>query len=318
MKIVKLILVLSPLVVILLLFNYTKRGIIAKVKGPNTEEMVDRQFQNVLNKNFDILILGNSRTFQAIDPASLDKKAYNFSFNSDTYHHYFYKLKWLKEKNVHFKNVILGVDYFEFSRLINDNTRYYKKYFDSSFLAPYDSINNPKWNLINFDPINQKVNKYMNENYTQLIFPYFEGIKQCIHPNKNLKIPYLTDFGFSGTYNHNEINNDYSRDSTILNFQLDYFNKTLEFCKSGKIGIILIIVPFHQKGLVSYTESQMKKFDEFYKKYALDYGGQYLNFSRNLRGVFKDADYENESHLNVYGMRKFTVILNDTLNSIIK
>ncbi|WP_461488949.1 hypothetical protein, partial [Pontibacter sp. HJ8] len=68
--------------------------------GPTTKAQIEQSFENALRKDYDMLILGNSRIYRGINPEKFSTNAYNFAHDDDSYNQMYYKLKYvLADKN---------------------------------------------------------------------------------------------------------------------------------------------------------------------------------------------------------------------------
>ena len=63
--------------------------------GPSTEEQITQSFSNALEKDYDLLVLGNSRLYRGVNPDKFQLATFNFSHDDDTYIKIYFKLKYL-------------------------------------------------------------------------------------------------------------------------------------------------------------------------------------------------------------------------------
>ena len=60
----------------------------------STQDQLEISFNNVLQKKFDLLMLGNSRIYRGLNPDKFSIDSYNFSHDNDSYNQLYYKLKY--------------------------------------------------------------------------------------------------------------------------------------------------------------------------------------------------------------------------------
>jgi len=262
--------------------------------GPNTEQQISQSFSNAINKDYDILILGNSRIYRGINPDFLIRKAYNFSHDNDSYNQMFYKLKEvLKKKEI--KLLIIGVDYFQFSFISNTRNYVYYDYFDSEYQKDFEETN-----------ISLKT-KYL----IQLINP--KRIIEILKSKGTISI--LKENGQyikPGIANEKQLSFNSMK---MLPLQKRYFNEILKLCKLNNIDFFLLMPPSRKKELDNFTMNEKKKFNSFISKTASKFGGKYYNFSNS--NDFSMSDFTDITHLNEKAADKFTKIVNDSIKPFI-
>lgn len=271
-------------------------GKVRKLNGPNYEEQIEISIKGVSSEHYETIALGNSRMYRGINPHKLDSKAYNFAHDNDSFNQIYYKLLYLKKIDKLPKEVLMGVDYFQFSVFSDTRNHVYKRYFDSGYMKDYD-----------FD-LNNSFNNYMTftQNRIYLWLDWLQGLKEY-----NLEeVPYMTDRGQYVLYGVAKENDKVTRESTILPLQENYFEKILEFCEENSIKLNMIMMPTRANELESYSEETIKEFDEYFKSKESE-NVRYLNFARDVR--FTLEDYQDKTHLNKDGADKFSEILNETM-----
>lgn len=263
--------------------------------GPSTRQQITFSFKNALENDYEILILGNSRTYRGLNPDCFTKKTFNFSHDNDSYNQIFYKMVFLDSHNKDFDYLILGIDYFQFS--FNSRTRdyIYIDFFDKSYS---EDLNAKSFKLkLNYYLDNANPNKLLSL-ITKESTPFLKENGQYIKPGKAIE--------------RDKIERDINR----LKFQEDFFKKTIDFCKSKNIKVFIVMLPTRINELSLYTEKEIKEFNDYIESF-LDYKTIfYLNFSEN-KG-FNTEDYTDITHFNENASNIFSKILNEDILKLIE
>jgi len=116
--------------------------IISQIHGPSTEQQIRSSFKNVITEEkYDLIILGNSRTYRGLNPEFFDFNTFNFSHDNDNYNQIFYKLKFLLQENIQFDYLILGTDYFQFNYKSGTRNYIYGDLLSNEYLEDYEEDN---------------------------------------------------------------------------------------------------------------------------------------------------------------------------------
>ena len=279
----------SVLYILFFLFLLPRLMVISQ--GPNIKDQVDQSFKNALNRDYDILVLGNSRTYRGINPDLIEIPTYNFSLDNDTYNQLYYKLKYLKTNNKKFKALILGMDYFQFS-FISDTRNYaYASYFDSDYLNDYPSKN------------------YVLLYHLRKLKPNrAEGLR---FPRKNR--PYLKQNGQFYREGKATPNDRANRDISRKEIQVKYFENILNYCAENNIKVFLLFLPTRENEMKSYTDNQIKEFHNFLDQYLTE-NVFLLNFTNDT--TYSIDDFADITHLTPKAADRFSKQLNDTIMAI--
>ena len=105
--------------------------------GPSTKEQIMTQFDAVKNQNYELCILGSSRTYRGINPALLSIKSYNFSHDNDAYNQMYYKLRYLIEERKNPDYLILDIAYTPFTHFSDTRNYIYADYFSDEYMRDY-------------------------------------------------------------------------------------------------------------------------------------------------------------------------------------
>lgn len=263
--------------------------------GPSTKQQITYSFNNASNLEYELLILGNSRTYRGINPEKLSYTSFNFSHDNDSYNQIYYKLKYLIDVEKDIKYLILGLDYFQFSFKSDTRNYVYADFLDNKYMDDFEesSVFVKKMDYY-FSNINPKkiLSLYPKENK-----PFLRENGQYIKP------------GFA-----NETDT-ITRDMNRLDFQIKYFDRILSLCDKKSIKVFIVNLPTRQNELNSYTNNEIDEFDNFIKSYVDNKYVFYLNFSK-FEG-FTTKDYTDITHFNENAANHFTEILNKKIMGII-
>ena len=69
-------------------------------------EQLRVSFNNVLQNDFDLLLLGNSRVYRGVNPDKLSVSSYNFSHDNDGFNQLYFKLEYLEKRNISYKRLL--------------------------------------------------------------------------------------------------------------------------------------------------------------------------------------------------------------------
>lgn len=274
--------------------------IIKKTGGPTTLNQIKQSFSNALKNKYSLVILGNSKTYRGINPDIINIKSYNFSHDNDSYNQIYYKLLWLQENKIKIKYLILGVDYFQFSYISDSRNYAYNQYLNSDYKKDF-----PKSNLITDFYKKTEILQISRLQYLKNIF------------NPDTLNTYLKTNGQYIKPGYATIND--SSDSKIIRIKIQeiYFSKILDNCKRNKIQIFLCMLPYRNKVLNSFNKEEILEF-EMYLSNMIKLKNEktiYLNYSSQQN--WKLEDFTDIVHFNESAANRFTMILNDTINSIL-
>lgn len=265
--------------------------------GPSTQTQIQLSFENSLKRDYQMLILGNSRLYRGFNPDVFALKTYNFSHDNDTYNQLYYKLLYLKKHNKHFQYLILGIDYFQFSFLSNEKNYIYINLFDEDYLRDYSS------NSKGFETIKYKLLYYLD----------------MINPAKLRKLAikrraFLKENGQYICFWIASPNDNIKREYNRIPIQVDYFEKILRECNQNKITVFLVMPPLRENEYRQYLKDVLDEYENFFNKHTSD-NCFYLNYS--LNHDFKLEDFADITHLNETAADKFSRRLSDDIINLI-
>ncbi len=264
--------------------------------GPNTKQQILRSFENVTEKQFDLLILGNSRTYRGINPDLITLPSYNFSHDNDSYNQLYFKLKYLESHGIKYKFIVLGVDYFQFNFLSNTRNYVYNIVFDDEYTKDYksalDCYANLKYYLNSINPKQLRGLKWSNNN-----IPFLRVNGQYIVPESNVGEELIT------------------RDISRLDIQVNYFHKILNHCRNNDIKVFLLMMPTREKELKSYSLEARSEFDLFINR-QIDYQVSLINLTNDTS--YTPKDYADITHLTPKAADRFSIQLDTILQELIE
>ena len=263
--------------------------------GPDTEKQIRVSFKNVLKKEYETLILGNSRLYRATNPDFFSKKTYNFSHDNDTYNQLYYKLIYLKKNGKKFKNLILGVDYFQFGFISDTRNYIYGDLLGKGYLSDYKTSYYTYYLKNKLDNINPK------------------RLKLLFNAKKNALIRDNGQFILPGKAKESD---KIIRESIRLDIQINYFEKIIQYCNHNNIRVFIVMLPVRGNELKSYKKKYLSEFDLFLNKYKSKKPSiTILQYTYDKSYTIND--YTDITHLNENAANRFSKQLNDTIQKII-
>lgn len=258
--------------------------------GPNIEQQVNSSFKSAATRNYDMVILGNSRLYCGANPDQFAIPTFNFSHNNDSYNQLYYKLKWILNQKKKVKHVILGIDYFQFGIFSDTRNYVYGQWFAPEYLQDYRQKN------------------YWLAHHVDLLRP--EKIQNLV-----LRPIYKHDLKPNGQFvrvGQASADDFIKREPKRLAIQVKYFEQILQLCKEYDITVFICMPPLRSSEYKQYTEIQKKEYRDFLSPY-LNCRIRYLDFSTNP--AFTLDDFVDISHLNQKGADRFSKMLSDQILS---
>lgn len=288
----QLIIFFIPLLIIFVLLEYAIRQI------PNTYKYKNEwmlQHADSLNT----LILGNSHCMSGIDPFFLTHKAFNFANSSQDLERDYFILTKYEEIYTELKYVILSFSYCTLQDRMDYTDKSRLKYY--GIYMGYDKY---KYSVEITNSITyEKIKEYLKGNTSQYSPLGFRVNDTSI---ENLGIS-----GIKAAKRHT-LNN---RESIAEN--LIFLDKIIRFCDSKQIKLILVTTPTYPSYYEHLNEQQLDLLFSTAKEKVDNYPNiLYLNFLKDDR--FDDIDFKDGDHLSKQGAEKFTKMLKDSIDYILK
>jgi hypothetical protein len=291
---------IGPAIAYVSLSLYVLPDLIEKTQGPSTSFQIKKSFKNALLRNYDLLILGNSRVYRGINPDVLEVKSYNFSHDNDNYNQMYFKMKYLEKNKKKLKYVIIGVDYFQFSFIADTRNYVYSDLFSEEYNSDYNSLSANSFN-------------YLLQATNILKVERLKYLKNLFIKNQTLI--YLKENGQYIRPGKAKISDKHFYSIKRLPIQELYFKKILNYCRENGIKVFLCRLPARNNALLNYSKADMVEFDRFISKHV-NSNIHFLDYAHQPGwGV---EDYTDITHLNEKAAERFSKQLNDTILQIMK
>jgi len=261
--------------------------------------------------NYDMLIMGSSRTKRGIFPyyfynyAKLKAKNIAGNVRSAKFNYYFYRKyrQYVKAPKI----VIYGIDYFIFK--LNTNPKW-MQYFKGK--EQFSTIKTE--GILTLITNKEQIDVFINN----LIKRFNEKIVNKFKPNKK-NPPTIDDFiGFKGKIRSNRFGLTPFKKIKYKGFpglEGYYFKKLLEELYKDRVTVVLVYIPDYigtyktnfQKKLLRKDIGKLSKL--FNNIHILDYNDP-SKFPLSNKNFFIDGDYgSTNSHLSIQGAKKFNRML---------
>lgn len=262
---------------------------------PSTLQQIDKSFKNAITRDYDLLILGNSRMYRGINPDEFSIKTFNFSHDNDSYNQLYYKLKYVIKKHK-ISYLILGIDYFQFSLFSTSRNYAYGDYLGEEYLLDYSKRNLLRLKL---------------DHYISTINPK-NFMAAIVNMNSMATLRDNGQYIVPGIAKEDDF---ISRKINRLEIQETYFDRIIGLCKNNNIKVFLVMLPVRSNELNSYSKNEIAEFESYINKKVDKENVFYLNFSTNNN--YRTEDYTDITHLSEKGAIKFSKMLNDSIVNII-
>ena len=261
-------------------------------------------------KDVETIVLGSSHSFYGIRPEYLDGNAFSLANVSQDISHDLFLLKYWEGQYNSLKTVIFPVSYFTwFGKGLQYGTesyrcRYYKMYMDSDDY-PTLSLNNLE--IADFRTAKGKLKKLL----------------------KSEKDPGVDKYGWGNTYllsrkDMIQWNDGSEAEAAILRHKAKSWDNILanylklgelaDFCSSHDVRLILITFPCWSSYTDGLDPMQLEKMYEITNRFKKEYHVPYLDYLKDSR--FEADDFFDSNHLSDVGAIKFTMILNQDIESL--
>lgn len=296
-KIRKIFVYLIFIIVFIFLFNKISILLIRKGNGYGTDIL---NFYQQKENSIDILVLGSSHAYSAINPYQIEEKtglkAYDFCTQQQPiWLSYFYLKEALKTQSPKYIVVELHMavfgDYDYAKESVNRDAIDKMKF----------SLNKLEAIKASVDPKEEKLSYYFN------IIKYHSRYKEL--KDEDYKTAFLGETvdnkGYVAlpkkdcVFNKNTINTD--EEEILYSKNLRYLKKIIALAKEKNIEIILVKTP------AKYKEPEIKKLN-YINRLALSENILFLNYVKNIDTINLDFnnDFHDQGHLNKEGSKKFT------------
>lgn len=259
----------------------------------------------------EILILGTSHAQNALNPDFITKKSANLAFAGQTIEINYFLLEKYINQMPNLKMVVFEVSphaiYMKFDEDEGNGHAYANLYDIFYKVSPY-SIKNYSFLFSNF--------KFFSGIYFDYINPY--GIKYIIDKNGFIVNDYYDRF-YNLNYDTKKIedsfvmNHGFNR-KDLLPLNKLYINKAKDLCQKKGVKLLFITTPFYEsyeKKIPEEAKEDMQNIFDGEAKIEI----KYADFSKDKN--FTVRDFKNDNHLNPDGAKKFTLKINELINSLL-
>lgn len=282
------------------------RFIYRNALGISTSEQITNTFKFAEKSNHQMLIIGSSLLYRGINPDSITFiKSYNASHDNDSYNQFYYKLLRITSKNPSITHIILGVDYFNFSRFTSSRNYIYKNFFPKEYIQDY----------IDRKEQTNSINKFIEINYSNTFtflikqsMKYYSGRAEQRFMKDNGQ--FIIPFQIAKENQKMSTRENY----TPIDIQINYFKKIVDLTKQKKLKLILVFPPVREY-ILDYPLEKDKIFLDSLWSSSVSENIYFLNYSRDKRFILKD--FHDYIHLNTKGADKFSSILNKDIQQIL-
>ncbi|WP_067149412.1 hypothetical protein [Pseudotamlana agarivorans] len=305
---------LPVIVVVAIFFTYAEYTLYCY---PSAFQLKAKHFKQN-KKNIDILILGSSHNQNAINPEIInDFSCSNLAFGGQDIRIDSALFNLVIKQLPKLKYIVLELSYHTLEHRNNINyhrnslyLRFYNlNLFNRNINIKDYSIYLSKPNLYNrfLNPFAKKtsVNKYgfateLTSNTPEL--NRFENLKY----NENLILNDTSNM-FINRHKYEDIDAYKKNTSTICHL--------IDKCVNNDIIPIVISPPVYKNYFNSYIISKEKRRKDYINQILLKYPAMvYIDYEQDSRFIV--TDFKDEDHLNPNGAKKFSMLLNDTINVI--
>lgn len=265
----------------------------------------------------EMLVLGSSHNQNALNPEYLTLKTINLAnasqdvqIDSALFFKYAPQMKSLKA-------VILELDYFTLEEK-NDKENFrlpwYKRFFGIELypISFYNRVSiyasNPSFfNKLLIDAINPRKPKYRLNEYGFIVND-FPGVMKDENFD-SVRLAQTAVERLKGKHRDTSLYN--------LNFNKAKLNAIINYCTANKINVILLSAPMYSTYIHNeVAEKNIRKLQYIDSLKTAAPAVHYFNYENDSRFVVHD--FKNDDHLNSDGAKKYTLIVDSVVNTIVK
>ncbi|WP_238916546.1 D-alanyl-lipoteichoic acid biosynthesis protein DltD [Clostridium sp. YIM B02555] len=248
----------------------------------------------------ETLVTGISYSYCGLDINSYKKNAYNLANVSQDLFYDYNLVKFLLENNKfeNLKEVIIGLCYYSFQYDMSSSGM-------KSKCALYYKNIKVKHNYINVEKFSDNIDK--NNRIANKIFSFYDTGNAMINwgvcENK-----YTIDDGIGKWQADLDCNKEYPK---TVEENICIFKNYLKFLKDKNIKPVVVVFPASKHYTQYFSDRIENEFHEIINMVRKEYDFQYIDYFKS--NLFEDNDFKDVSHLNLYGAKKFTEILNEII-----
>jgi hypothetical protein len=268
--------------------------LLERAKGPSAQTQTDHAFRHAESRDYDLLILGNSRVYRGLNPDRFSTPTFNFACDNDTYNQMYYKLKWLRDRGKAFRYLVIGVDFFQFEFISHYRNHLYAPYLGEAYMADYEPRPYAEKKL--------RLKKYIRSLNPKYLFVPDNG-RTFLRDNGQYIKP--------GTARPSDRTD---RTTVRLPLQVDYFERILADCREHGTQVFLCMLPIRVEENNAYRDGEIDEFMKFIDGYTTD-DVVLIDFTFDESYVM--SDYTDITHLNEAAADRLSGQLDDSIMSLL-
>ncbi len=258
--------------------------------------------------SIEVLILGNSMTHQGINPAYLSRNTYNLADASQSLYYDKELTEKYLDKMVSLKLVVINLSYYSLW-YEDDRLEAWRRY----FYYQYWGIKNPSisaWDINCYSKI-MLFNNLIPWSYA------LKGFKVDMATNITAKGWNIAPDGYDRIYGHDKRNDSIGKtrangieamcDETNFKTNCQYLVDFVTELQKRNVKVVFITTPATQFMNKYADQKKIIRTDSLMDAFSKTYHTRYFNYFLDRR--FNDSDFHHVDHLNVYGAKKFTNII---------
>lgn len=282
---------------------------------PNDFKTKNAFLENNAHK-LKVMVLGASSMSMGIKPSLLDRQpAYNFAYASQSLDYDYWILSKCFDKLDSLEWVLLDFQcarpWFPYNTGNDNYNKYYNIYYS------YSSNRNGDFSeryevAAGLQGILQRV--FPEDSKQALLTTEIDGYQNGLFDD----LPYdkeKWEQAVLWNLEHHSVSFDESA-TCRYNDGVDFYCKMIELCQDKSINVALVTTPTKSMFYDRLGAKQLERLHHLGDSLASIYPNVYYFDYLKSDSLFVDDDFYNPTHLNPRGAKKFTVILNDTLNKI--
>jgi len=292
---------ITPVIIVVLFFEYN----LAKIP---TSYGLKKDYLDKNASKIQILVLGSSHTFSAINPDFLSMSGFNAAAPSQSLYYDLKMFDKYADKLTNLKKLIIPVSYFSLEYNFSSSAEAWLEYFYKRIYGITPEFSQSNMDLRNFSFLAL---------YGQPKSIYYASQRFKVNLAKNTsELGYLID-------NNNNVSEESGKirvaiqesmmDEENINKNINYLEQMIKLAKSRGIEPIIITTPVYSTLSGNINMDKYNLMQNTVKNLAEKYNIQYLNYFFDKR--FSASDFSNNDHLNAPGAEKFTKILDEDLKN---
>lgn len=249
----------------------------------------------------DMLFLGSSHIYAAVDPACVNVPSFNLANSSQNFKYDYYLLQNYASRYKQLKTVVLPISYFSFFDAGYEESKEwwyainYKIYMDCPYHSDFS-----KYNMELFHPSVYvgKLKSYLLNQNRILCDSLGRGTQYTLDTKER-------EWETISTINTVAIHT--AKDWSHISSNMEDLKKIISFCKSRSISLVLLTTPTWHAYYDRLDNKQLEKMYNLILEIQATDDLPYYDYLKDPR--FVADDFYNSDHLSDKGAKKFTDIL---------